>query len=157
MIRQALLIIAILVGGTTLAGCALEVVSSDTNADEVDIDVVSAALTWQGEMIERNDSGSSQTAYYMYTVDVAPPSSVCGPDGDYIIHYNRAGAYANRSKLRMDGETSAARCFLNLNPSGLSARVYDDNHVWVCAGYWRVTSCGGPGAVFGGLQLWQAP
>jgi hypothetical protein len=125
--------------------------------EQQEIEMSTAALTWQGEKIERDDNGSQQTAYYMYTVDVPPPSDVCGPDSDYIVHYNRTGAYANRSKLRMDGVTLAAQCFLTLNPSGLSARVYDDNHVWVCAGSVRETLCGGPDAIFGGLQLWQAP
>ena len=139
-----------------LSGCSTDIGDVDNN---LNIGSVQQTLMWQGESIERDDNGTPQTAYYMYTVDPFPPSSICGSDGgDYIVHYNRSGAYANRSKLRMDAVPgTGAGCMLTLFGNHLSARVYDDSHVWVCAGKTRTDLCGGPDAVFGGLQLWQVP
>lgn len=153
---KTVLYVTLLASATVLFACAPE---EDITGDENGTEVASAeqALTWEFETIETNYSGSGQTSYYMYTLD-SQYSNVCGWTGtpDYILHYNRSGAFANQDKLRMDGESLGAICFLTVNPSGLSSRVYDDNHVWVCAGKSRVDNCGGT-SIFSGLRLWQAP
>lgn len=149
--KKALSFVALAAG--MVLGCGSDM---DYSEEGSELGTVEQALTWDFESIEREDGGSGHTTYYMYTIDVN--GTVCGGANDYIVHLNRSGAYANRSKLRFSAlGIAGAGCLLNLHGGKLDSRVYDDNHVWACAGKNSTDFCGGPSVVFPGLGLWQKP
>jgi hypothetical protein len=92
---KAVLCMALISTITALGGCGSDNESQFAEDGDSAVGTASQALTWRFESIERNDSGSQQTAYYMYTIDVS--GTVCGGANDYIVHFNRTGAYANNS------------------------------------------------------------
>jgi len=62
------------------------------------------------------------------------------PEGypDYIAQFYVPNSYANRSRLKIRGVNSFASCYIN-NPT--AARVYTDNSIRACYGYWSVYFC----------------
>ncbi|MBN1585623.1 hypothetical protein JW899_04630 [Candidatus Uhrbacteria bacterium] len=113
------------------------------------IGVIHQAL-WAGEVIEENDDGSNQTAPYLVGQD-NQGAQVCGTDGnDFIGFYNKSGAYSDPSSLRLDGDSSGARCMIGNN----AARVYDNDIVVVCYGYWTVVFCPGDEDEICNAEIW---
>ena len=108
--RTQMFFLCVVLSFVFLTGCV-----SEDDVGDLEIGTMQFALTWEGESIERDDSGSSWTSYYMWTLD-SEEMDICGWDGtaDYILHYSHSGAYDDQPDLRMDGENYFARCVMNL-------------------------------------------
>lgn len=114
---------------------------SDTAGVVLPTDGVSSiTASWAGEVIEAQ-SGNLPFAPTFYRRDNASPPlpRQCDPPGvydtvqDFIVRFQIPNAFANRSKLKIYGSTASSAFALLLSGSALSARVYSDNDVEVCA------------------------
>lgn len=70
---------------------------------------------------------------------------MCGPwyeyPKDYIAEFHSAtNAYSNPSNLRIMGLNSDGDCYI---ASSIGSRIYSDNDIRSCFGYWTVWYCGG--------------
>jgi hypothetical protein len=70
---------------------------------------------------------------------------------DYLVQYNVSSAYANRSRLRVRGTNWWASCYIQ---SSNAARVYTDNDVRMCVGFWSVFFCGAVAPTSGDTRMW---
>lgn len=112
--------------------------------------------TYTVELIEKasGTGGSSGTIY----VDSASSDWMCGHNGqpespaDYIGQYHVSGAYANRSSLKVRGSGFYSDCYIQ---SSNSARVYTDDDVRMCIGYWHVFFCGAVVPLTGETFMWR--
>lgn len=57
---------------------------------------------------------------------------------DWIIQYYVPNSYSNLSDLRIRGTNTYASCYIT---DSTAARVYSDNDIRACFGYWRVWDC----------------
>lgn len=116
-------------------------------ASSGEIGTVSQAITgsWFAETIEEDYSYSGSWGGSVIYTDGAAFGNMCGSDGDYIVEFDSiSGAYANGSSLEVVGLTSDADCMLGwLGRHYVSARVYSDNDIRACVGYWSAVWCGG--------------
>jgi hypothetical protein len=118
--------------------------------------VQSITGTYTVELIEETGGtgGSSGTIY----VDSASSNWMCGDNGksespaDYIGQYHVSGAYANRPSLKVRGSGFYSDCYLQ---SSSSARVYTDDDVRMCIGYWHVFFCGAVAPLTGETFIWH--
>ncbi len=111
--------------------------------------------TYQVEFIEEA-SGSGGNSGSIY-VDSASSSWMCNsgsPENpaDYIGQYNVSGAYANRSSLRIRGTNAWASCYIQASNA---TRVYSDDDMRVCIGFWHVFLCGAGAPVAGETKVWR--
>lgn len=59
---------------------------------------------------------------------------------DYVAQFHLQGAYYNRNSLKLWGQNWWGSCYLG---SLTASRVYSDDDVRSCIGYWTVILCGG--------------
>lgn len=59
---------------------------------------------------------------------------------DFVVQFHLQGAYYNRNQLELQGQNWWGSCYLN---STSASRVYNDDDVRSCIGYWTVVLCGG--------------
>jgi hypothetical protein len=118
-------------------------------SDNSEIGTISQAITsgWKGVFVPEGatsgvyasyvyrDSGSPQHAQWMCSPNNQPESPA-----DFVMHFDFQGAWANRSQLELYGQNWWGHCYLQ--PSNAS-RVYPDDDVRVCIGYWTTVLCGG--------------
>lgn len=98
--------------------------------------------TWKGESIEEASS-TSGTAPKAILRDSSSYGWMCNGGAaenpaDYIAYTYIKGAYANRTKLRVRGTHTGASCMI---PASSSARVYDNDYIYMCVGYWSASGC----------------
>lgn len=112
-----------------------------------DVGVTSAEITgtYYVEPIEETSGSGGVQPVYIYQ-DNSGLGCMCGGDcNDYIAEFDQvSGAYSNRSSLRIRGTNIWANCYL-ANPT--MARVYSDNDIRACIGWWSVFFCGGGGYI----------
>jgi hypothetical protein len=97
----------------------------------------------KGEWVEETSFDGGNQALGIYR-DGAGAGWMCNSGSsespaDFIALFSVSGAYNNRGALRVRGSTPWAWAYI---PGGLSSRVYSDNHVASCIGYWSVTLTG---------------
>jgi hypothetical protein len=113
-----------------------------------DVGVASQAITgtYVVERIEEDyDYQGSWGGSTVYR-DGAAYGHMCGSDSDYIVEFDSIyGAYTYHSNLEMVGLSSRGRCLLGfLGRHYTDARVYSDNDIRACIGYWGAVWCGAP-------------
>lgn len=59
---------------------------------------------------------------------------------DFVVQFHFQGAYYNRNSLELQGQNWWVSCYLG---STNASRVYDDDDVRTCVGYWTTILCGG--------------
>lgn len=59
---------------------------------------------------------------------------------DFVVHFHLQGAYYSRNQLELDGQNWWGDCYLQ---STNASRVYSDDDVRTCVGYWTTVLCGG--------------
>jgi len=96
-----------------------------------------------GEWIEGGD-GTGGVSGFVYR-DSQSSGWMCN-DGnretpaDFLVEYRVAGAFQNHDRLRVKGTNPFASCYITLGgPS--AARVYTDDDVRMCVGFWRAFVC----------------
>lgn len=92
-----------------------------------------------GEWIEEESFSGGSQALGIYR-DGASAGWMCNGGSsewpaDFIALFSYNGAYAEKWRLSVRGTTPWAWAYI---PGGLSSRVYSDNHVASCIGYWSV-------------------
>lgn len=111
-----------------------------------DIGVANQAITLS-YFVERIEESSYQGSWGGSTVFRDGPvyKNMCGPDSDYIVEFHSIpNAYNNRSNLKITGLTSRGSCLLGwLGRHYTDSRVYSDNDIRSCIGYWGTVWCGG--------------
>lgn len=99
-------------------------------------------------VVERLEEASYNGSWGGSTVyrDGAAYGNMCGSDGDYIVEFDSiSNAYSNHSNLRIEGLTSRGTCLLGWAFRHYSdARIYSDNDIRACIGYWAGVWCGAP-------------
>lgn len=97
---------------------------------------------WTGEDIEEVTGNGGYMPVLLR--DSLALKGICGandvPDypADFIAQVNVPNAYMNMSKLRVYGTNVWASCAIS-DPS--AARVYSDNDIRMCVGYWQFMAC----------------
>lgn len=124
--------------------CASTAVSPEAG----DVGVVSAAITGTYAVERIEESSSYQGSWGGSSVyrDGAAYGNMCGSDSDYIVEFHSiSNAYSNRARLRVKGLTSRGTCLLGwLSRHYVDSRVYSDNDIRSCVGYWGAVWCGAP-------------
>lgn len=59
---------------------------------------------------------------------------------DYIMQFHLQGAYYSRNSLKLQGQNVWGSCYLG---STTASRVYSDDDIRSCIGWWTVFACGG--------------
>lgn len=72
------------------------------------------------------------------TYDWMCNASVPESPADYVAQFYVPNSYNNLSRLKIRGTHSFASCYIT-NPT--AARVYSDNYIRACYGYWTVYFC----------------
>lgn len=117
---------------------------NDVNQDMVYSGGITPLITstYAVEFIEET-TGSG--GYYPTTIfrDSSSSNWMCNsgsPESpaDYVAQYYVPNSYSNRSNLRIRGTNSFASCYIG-NPT--ASRVYSDNDIRACLGYWTVYFC----------------
>lgn len=70
-------------------------------------------------------------------------SCMCGSDwpADYVFEFYVPNSYANRGKLKITTTNNTSSCYIN---NYVNARVYTNDIIKACVGYWSVRFCGKP-------------
>jgi len=115
------------------------------NPDGIGVAIAPITGTYTVERIEEAGGSGSWGGSTVFT-DGAAYGNMCGPDGDYIVEFHSiTNAYSNHSSLRMTGLTSRGTCLLGwLGRHYSDSRVYSDNDIRSCIGYWAGVWCGAP-------------
>lgn len=123
-------------------------------------DMQSITSMYQVEPIEEKSGSGGVPASSVY-VDSASSYWMCNSGapghwynpGDYIGKYHINGAYANRFFLKVQGSNFYSNCYIH---GAHAARVYTDDDILMCIGYWSVLLCGAimplPGETFVWLE-----
>lgn len=126
--------------------------SFERNKQSDDVAIVQQAYTepWQGESIEKTTNSGG--VYGSIGRDGASLNWMCNPNSapgtwydpaDYVISISYlANAYANRSKLKVRPNSWSATQALSKYSNQLSSRVYSDNSIRACVGYYWMTLFG---------------
>lgn len=124
-----------------------QVPQKESSKNDSDLGTVSQAITgtYAVEAIEETSGSGGVQPVYIYQ-DNSNLGCMCGSDcNDYIAEFDQvSGAYSNRSSLRIRGTNVWASCYL-ANPT--MARIYSDNDIRACIGWWSVFFCGGGGYI----------
>ncbi len=98
--------------------------------------------TYVVEFIEET-SGSG--GYYPYSIfrDAEAYGWMCNGGSsewpaDFIAQYYVPNSYSNRSSLRIRGTNAYASCYIS---NSTASRVYSDNDIRACFGYWTIFFC----------------
>lgn len=111
--------------------------------------------TYSVEFIEEasGSGGSSATAIlgdsstYGWMCNNGSPET----PSDYIAQYHVSGSYNNRSALRVRGTNVFASCYIQ---STNAARVYSDDDIRMCIGYWHIFFCGAGSPLASETYIW---
>lgn len=126
-------------------GCA------STGSETVGSVVAPITGTYSVEPIEETSGSGGYQPVAIY-VDGPSFDNMCGGDGDYIAEFdNVSGAYSNRSSLKIRGTNIFASCYIS-NPT--AARVYSDDDIRACIGYWSVYFCGAVAPLTSEIRVW---
>jgi hypothetical protein len=126
--------------------CQAEVINTQLpimTGSSVEASTYAITNTYAVEQIEeQSTSGYGWMATSVYR-DGTTYGNMCGNDWptDYIAEFNGiSGGYSNRSSLRITGLNGIGSCFI---PGYVMARVYSDDSIRACIGYWHVFFCSG--------------
>jgi len=118
----------------------------------------SVTSTYRVEPIEEasGSGGSPATAIYSDSASLdwmcnsGKPATWLDP-ADYIANYHVNGAYANWSRLKVRGSNLSSNCYIHGAPF---ARVYSDDDIRMCIGYFSITLCPNAVALPGETFVW---
>lgn len=101
---------------------------------------------WKGETIESTNAGGGYLGWVAR--DSSSYNWMCNggafeSPADFVLNVPQVpNAYAKASSLRVRANNIYAGCGLSAFGNKLSARVYSDNSMRVCVGYWTMYFCG---------------
>jgi hypothetical protein len=117
--------------------------ASVTNDRLIEMSTHAVTNVYVVEQIEKVSSQSVGWSPISIYRDGSVYGNMCGNDliKDYIAEFQGvSSAYSSPGGLRIMGLNNWGDCYLK-NPTG--ARVYSDNSIRACYGYWSVIYCGG--------------
>ncbi|GEM_PF-2925372 len=122
-------------------GCAST--RSEAFSDGIGVRTEAISGTWVAIPIPEGTT-SGNLANSVFT-DSGSSSWMCNsgsPESptDFVVQFHFQGAYFNRNSLELQGQNWWGSCYLG---SSNASRVYDDDDVRTCIGYWTTILCGG--------------
>lgn len=113
------------------------------------------AGTWKGVAIPKVIGGAGLQATTVYRDGInlgwmCDPHNKAEVPADYVAQFHVPGAFANSGHLKVHSRNVWSACYLG-NPS--STRVYQDDDLRMCIGWWHVFACGGLTALPGDIGV----
>ena len=125
-------------------------------ADDIGAVARSITIPWSGQFVPEasGTTGVGSTAVFRDSTSSSWMCNSGAPESpaDYVVQYRVSGAYSNRAALRVRGTNLFASCYIQ--PSNAS-RVYTDNDIRMCVGYWHVFFCGAVVPLTSETRMWR--
>lgn len=117
----------------------------DMTQNETSSIAIASPMITTSYTVEMIEEATGSGGYYPSTIfrDSSSSGWMCNSGksetpADYVAQFNVPKSYSNLSRLRIRGTNSFASCYIK-NPT--AARVYSDNSIRACYGYWEVFFC----------------